>query len=43
MILKIHDWSFFAIRLAQLDKRRSAERESLKNIHAAKKLGFKPT
>ena len=24
MFLKIHEWSFFAVRLAQLDKRLSA-------------------
>ena len=27
MFLKIHDWSFFAVWLAQVDKRRSVERE----------------
>ena len=33
MFLKIHDWSFFAVRLAQLDKRRSAEREVASSTH----------
>ena len=33
MFLKIHDWSFFAVRLAQLDKRRSAEREVAGSTH----------
>ena len=33
MFLEIHDWSFFAVRLAQLDKRRSAEREVAGSTH----------
>ena len=33
MFLKIHNWSFFAVRLAQLDKRRSAEREVAGSTH----------
>ena len=33
MFLNIHDWSFFAIRLAQLDKRLSAEREAAGSTH----------
>ena len=33
MFLKIHDWSFFAVRLAQLDKRRSSEREVAGSTH----------
>ena len=32
-LLNIHDWSFFAVRLAQLDKRRSAEREVAGSTH----------
>ena len=33
MFLKVHDWSFFAVRLAQLDKRRYAEREVAGSTH----------
>ena len=33
MFLKIHEWSFFAVRLAQLDKRLSAEREAAGSTH----------
>ena len=33
MFLKIHDCSFFAVRLAQLDKRRSAKREVADSTH----------
>ena len=33
MFLKIHDWSFFAVQLAQLDKRLSAEREVAGSTH----------
>ena len=33
MFLKIHEWSFFAVWLAQLDKRLSAEREAAGSTH----------
>ena len=33
MFLKIHNWSFFAVRLAQLDKRLSAKREVADSTH----------
>ena len=33
MFLKSHDWSVFAVRLAQLDKRLSAERQVAGSTH----------
>ena len=33
MFLKSHDWSFFAVQLAQLDKRLSAKREVAGSTH----------